>query len=489
MQDNNQNNISLKEKTMSGLLWRFAERCGAQGVTFLVSIVLARLLSPDDYGAIAMVTVFVTISQVFVDSGLGTALIQKKDADDVDFSTVFYFNIFLCCLLYGIVFFTAPYIASFYNNLELTSVLRVLGIVIIISALKNVQQAYVSKQMLFKRFFLATLGGTLFAAVIGIVIAYMGGGVWALVTQQISNVLIDTIILWLTVRWRPKKYFSLERLKNLFSYGWKVLASSLITTLYMNLRQLVIGKVYSSSELAFYNKGYQFPNLFVTNINSSIDSVLLPALSKEQDDVKRVKQITRLSIRISSYVMWPLMCGLCVVAEPLIRVLLTDKWIEVVPFLQIFCFALVLEPIQTANLNAIKAMGRSDVLLKIEIVKKTLGIGILLVSMKFGVFAIAIGVLIYSLLASMINSFPNRNLLHYGYLEQIKDILPSIILSLIMMLCISHFHAWIEDNILRLIVQTLIGIILYLGCSHVLRFEPYTYIKNTVSEILSKRKQ
>lgn len=488
MQESEEKEKTLKEKTMSGMLWRFAERCGAQGVTFLVSVLLARILSPDDYGIIAMVTVFITISQVFVDSGLGTALIQKKNSDDIDFSTVFYFNIILCCVLYVIVFISAPYIAKFYMKPELTNVLRVLGITIIISALKNVQQAYVSKKMLFKKFFFATLGGTVFAAILGIIIALLGGGVWALVIQQITNVLIDTLILWITVRWRPKKTFSFIRLKRLLSYGWKVLISSLITTIYMNLRQLIIGKVYSSSELAYYNKGYQFPNLFVTNINSSIDSVLLPAMSNEQDNVARVKQITRLSIRVSSYVMWPLMCGLCVIANPLVLILLTEKWIEVAPFLQIFCFALVLEPIQTANLNAIKAMGRSDILLKIEMVKKMIGIIILFLSVQFGVFYIAIGVLLYSVLASIINSFPNRILLGYGYLEQVKDILPSIGLSITMMLVILPFQMWVENSYLRLVLQILIGGIFYVGCSHIFSFDPYLYIKNIISQIRVKNK-
>lgn len=258
------------------MIWRFLERCGAQGVTFLVSIVLARLLDPSVYGTVALVTVFTAILQVFVDSGMGNALIQKKDADDLDFSSVFYFNLSACILLYVGMFFAAPLIASFYNMPDLTPVVRVLSLTLIISGVKNVQKAYVSRNLLFKKFFFATLGGTIGAAVIGIWMAWKGYGVWALVAQHLFNATLDTIILWVTVKWRPKRVFSLERLKGLFSYGWKLLVSALLDTGYNNLRSLIIGKLYTSADLAFFNRGKQFPNLVVTNINTSIDSVLLP---------------------------------------------------------------------------------------------------------------------------------------------------------------------------------------------------------------------
>ena len=269
---------------ITNFFWRFLERCGAQGVTFIVSIVLARLLDPTVYGTVALVTIFTTIMQVFVDSGMGNALIQKKDADDLDFSSVFYFNMAMCSALYLIMFFAAPLIASFYRMPELTAIVRVLSFVVVISGVKNVQQAYVSRHLMFKRFFFSTLGGTIGAAVIGIAMAYLGFGVWALVAQMLFNAAVDTTILWITVKWRPKKMFSFQRLKSLFSYGWKLLASSLIDTVYNDLRQLIIGKKYSSGDLAYYNQGKKFPQLIVTNINTSIDSVLLPTMSKAQDE-------------------------------------------------------------------------------------------------------------------------------------------------------------------------------------------------------------
>ena len=344
-------------KVLSNFFWRFFERCGAQGVTFIVSIILARLLDPDVYGTVALVTVFTTIMQVFVDSGMGNALIQKKEADNLDFSSVFFFNISVCSLLYLIMFIAAPFIAAFYKMPELTSVVRVLSLILIISGVKNVQQAYVSRNMQFKKFFFSTIGGTIGAAVVGIVMAYLGFGVWALVVQMLFNAAVDTLILWITVKWRPKMMFSFQRLKTLFSFGWKLLASSLLDRVYNDLSQHIIGKLYSSNDLAFYNQGKKFPHLIVTNINTSIDSVLLPTMSKAQDDKNVVRSMTRRAIKTSTYIMMPVMIGLAVCAESLVSLILTDKWLPCVLFLRVFCITYAFYPIHTANLNAIKAMG------------------------------------------------------------------------------------------------------------------------------------
>ena len=411
------------KKVFSNFIWRFAERCGAQLVAFVVSIVLARILAPELYGTIALVTVFINILQVFVDSGLASALIQKKDADELDFSTVFFTNVSFCVMLYILVFFMAPMIGRFYRNMSLVPVVRVLSITLLISGVKNVQQAYVSKNLLFRKFFFSTLGGTVLAAIVGIAMAVKGYGIWALVTQQLLNATVDTIILWITVKWRPKFIFSFERLKGLFSYGWKLLASGLLDTVYNNLRQLIIGKLYSASDLAFYNKGDQLPNVIVTNINSSIDSVLLPVMSKEQEDKNVVKNMTRRAIKTSTYIMAPLMMGLAFTSHNVIVLLLTEKWVACIPFLSIFCITYMFWPIHTANLNAIKAMGRSDIYLKLEIIKKFVGLVVLFSVMRYGVMAMAYSLLVTSVLSQIINSSPNKKLLRYGYLEQLKDIL------------------------------------------------------------------
>ena len=404
---------TASNKTLSNFIWRFAERCGAQVVTFVVSIILARLLVPEDYGKIALITVFTTIMQVFVDSGLGTALIQKKDADDLDFSSVFYFNFAVCLILYAVMFLAAPLIATFYNDTSLVPVIRVISLTIVISGVKGIQQSYVSRNMMFKRFFYSTLGGTIFSAFLGIGLAYAGFGMWAIVIQQLSNTAMDTLILWITVKWRPKKMFSWKRLKCLLSFGWKMLASALLDTFYNNIRSLIIGKMYSSSDLAFYNQGDKLPAVVVNNINTSIDSVLLPTLSREQDDRERIKNMTRRAIKVSTYIMAPLMMGLAFCATPVVQLILTEKWLPCVPFLQIFCITYMFYPVHTANLNAIKAMGRSDLFLKLEITKKIVGMILLLSTMWFGVMAMAYSLLVSMITSMIINSWPNRELLKY----------------------------------------------------------------------------
>lgn len=475
-----------KEIVLKNFLWRFMERCGAQIVTFVVSIVLARILAPEDYGQIALITVFTGIMQVFVDSGLGTALIQKKDADDLDFSSVFYFNFFVCLLLYGVMFVTSPFIAAFYNNPALTPLVRVISLTIIISGVKGIQQSYVSRNMLFKRFFFATLGGTIFSAFLGIGLAYAGFGVWAIVAQQLSNTTIDTLILWLTVKWRPKKMFSWKRLKALLSFGWKLLASSLINKVYENFRSLAIGKIYSSADLAYYNQGNQFPNVIVSNINSSIDSVLLPTMASAQDDSIHVKEMTRRAIKTSTFIMAPLMMGLAFCAEPIVRLILTDKWLPCVPFLRIFCITYMFYPIHTANLNAIKAMGRSDLFLKLEIIKMAIGMGLLLSTMYFGVMAMAYSMLVSGILSQIINSWPNRKLLNYTYFEQLKDILPGVALALFMGCCISLISLFHFPSTVTLLIQIPLGALIYIGLSAILHLEIFEYLIGILRSTLKK---
>lgn len=475
-----------KGNVIKNFFWRFAERCGAQLVTFIVSIVLARILAPEDYGTIALVTVFTTILQVFVDSGLGTALIQKKNADDLDFSSVFYFNFVVCFVLYAGMFVAAPFIAKFYGDTTLTPIIRVISLTIVISGVKGIQQAYVSKNMLFKRFFFSTIGGTIFSAFLGIGLAEAGYGVWALVAQQLSNTTVDTIILWITVRWRPRKAFSWKRLKSLLSFGWKLLVSSLLDTCYNNLRNLIIGKMYSSSDLAFYNQGDKFPKLIVTNINTSIDSVLLPTMSSAQDDRERVKNMTRRAIKTSTYVMAPLMMGLAFCATPIVKLVLTDKWLPCVPFLRIFCITYMFWPVHTANLNAINAMGRSDWFLRLEIIKKIMGIAILLSTMWFGVMAMAYSLLLSSVLSQIINSWPNRKLLGYGYLEQVRDFAPGILLAVGMGICV-YFIGYIPlPTIVTLVIQIFAGAALYIGVSAILKLEEFEYLLGMVKSFLKK---
>lgn len=485
--------MNNKMTVFANLAWRFAERSGAQIVSFIVSIILARLLEPEAYGTIALITVFTTILQVFVDSGLGNALIQKKEADNLDFSTVFFTNIIMCVVLYILMFFLAPFIAAFYGDPQLTALIRVLCLTVIISGVRNVQQAYVSRNLMFKKFFFVTLGGTIGSAIIGIAMAYLGFGVWALVIQQVLNTLIGTIVLWITVKWRPEKKFSLARLRTLYSFGWKLLVSSLLDTIYSNIRQMIIGKMYSPSDLAYYNRGRQFPNIIVTNINASIDSVLLPTMSSEQEHKERVKVMTRRAITTSTYIMAPLMMGLAFTAPAVVELVLTKKWLPCVPYLRIFCITFMFYPIHTANLNAMKAMGRSDLFLRLEIIKKVIGMILLFSTMWFGVMAMAYSLLVSSVISQIINAWPNRSLLNYSYFEQLKDILPNIGIAVFMGICVSFVELLRLGALRTLVIQIFLGIIIYLVCSRIFKIESFTYlwniIKNLGVNILSSKRK
>lgn len=465
----------------SSLIWRFGERFCAQIVSFIVSLVLARILSPNDYGTVSILLIFIDLANVFVVSSFGVALVQKKDADDLDFSSVFYFNILFSLVLYWILFLIAPKIEQFYGIETLTLLLRVLSLKIVLSGVNSVQHAYVQKHMMFKKFFFSTLIGTIISAVIGIFMAFMGFGPWALICQYLTNSLIDTIVLWFTVKWRPIRSFSMQRLMPLIQFGWKILMASLLGTFYTNLRSLLIGKIYSADDLAYYNQGQKFPQLLVTNINTAVDSVLLPAMSKEQDNKENLKQFVRKSIRLTSFVMWPMMIGLLVVSKNLVTLLLTSKWLPCLPFMWIACLQFALEPVQTANLQAIKALGRSDIILKLEIVKKGYGILVLLLTLRYGVFAIALGGLTQTFVATICNTSPNRKLLRYTYKEQLSDLFPFIFLSIIMGMIVYYIGTFEFNILVSLGLQIIVGVVVY-------SLLIYFFQKDIFNECVSKLK-
>ena len=474
----------LQKKVFSGLFWKFGERIGAQAVSFLVSMILARLLMPSDYGVIALITIFIDIANVFVSSGFGSALVQKKDADEMGCSSVFYFSIGMSWVLYGIVFLAAPAIAGFYGKDILIPVLRVMALKLPLAGVNSVQQAYVQKNMLFKRFFFSTLIGTVGSAVVGIAMAYLGFGPWALVAQYLFNSTVDTLVLWVTVKWRPVLAFSAERMKTLFSFGWKMLCSELIHTSYGQIRSLIIGKVYTDKDLAFYNQGGKLPGILVTNINSSVSSVLFPAMTQKQDNEEKLKEMVRLSIRISSYIMWPLMTGLLVVSEPVVKLIFTDKWLSCVPYMQIACIQFALEPVQTANVQAVKAMGKGRTFLIMEIVKKAFGIVMIVAVMYQGVMAIALTAMVVTFFAALVNSTPNRKYLGYTYREQLADLLPSVCLAAVMGVFVYLVSCLPVALVPRLCIQIVAGIASYVLLSVIFRVSQFEYIVRTAKSLV-----
>lgn len=469
--------------TLTNLFWKFSERTAAQMVSLVVSIVLARILNPSDYGSVAMVMVFVSLASVLVEGGFSSALIQKKDADKLDFSTVFYFSLAFSIFLYLVLFFIAPYISQFYGEGYeiLTPVLRVIGLQIIIYGVNSVQQAYVSRKMMFKKFFWSTLIGTILSAIVGLTMAYLGYGIWALVGQQLTMVVTNTVVLYIVTRKLPGLMFSFNRLKGLFGYGVNILGTSILINLFLNIRSLIIGKLYSAKDLAYFDRGNQLPSLLVTNVDYSIAAVLFPKMSQEQDDKSRIKQTCRNSIRFSSFVMMPLMMGMIVCAEPMIRVILTDKWIDTVPYVQLFCITYMFYPMHTANMQAIKAIGKSGMYLTLEIIKKIIEVVCLLLVMKISVQAIAINMAVLSTLFLFVNAYPNRKYINYSVKEQLCDIFPSLIMSLIMAVLVYSIRFILPfADLTILLIQIITGCFFYIMTSHITHNNEFIYITKLI---------
>ena len=474
----------------NGLIWTYAERILAQFITILVTIILARMIAPDDYGLIAIVNVFINIANAFVTSGFGNALIQKKDADEVDFATTFFFSLLFSTGLYAIIFLSSDALAQFYRMPDLKLVTRIMALRLPIAAINSIQHAYVSKQMAFKKFFFSTLGGTMISAMIGIGMAYAGAGIWALVAQYLTNVCIDTVVLCFTSGWHLKFCYSNQRMKSLFSYGWKIMFVGVMTTLYSNLRNLVIGKKYTSADLAYSEKGEQFPSAIAGNINSSITKVLFPVLADCQNDKNQLKRIVRRSIKVGAYVLFPVLFGLAMVSESFVRLLLTEEWIECVPFLQVMCIVYALQPLQTASLQCIKAVGKSGLYLWIDVLKKLIGIIVLLatVFMFDQVLIIIVGALFLEIISTLILVPVNRKLIDYTYLEQVMDVLPTLVLTAAMCVCVRIAGGWVQSSLCQLMVQILAGLCTYVGLSIMTKNENFSYVLSIAKNMLGSHK-
>lgn len=465
-----------KQKNLgNALLWKLLERFGYQGVQFVLQIVLARILDPAHYGVLSLMVIFTTLANVFIQNGFNTALIRSKNVEDRDYSSVFWVSTGIAGLLYALIFFCAPLIANFYQMPSIVAPLRVLALMLIPGALNSVQLAKVSREMDFRQVFIGNLAGIIVSGVVSIAMALMGAGIWALVAQTMLNVIVACVVMFFTVKWRPRLVCDFDRVKSLFSFGWKILASSLIDTLYQEIRSLVIGKKYSSETLGHYNRGKNFPQFIITAVNSTVQSVMLPAMAAKQDDNSAVKALTRNSIMVSSFILFPLMAGLAGVATPLVDLLLTEKWLPCVPYLQIYCFTLAFNPIHSCNLQAINAMGRSDIFLKLEILKKSIGIGSLVVAVFCfdSPIAIAMTGVFTTFTSCFINAYPNKKLICYSYLEQIKDILPSFALSILMLGCVLAIQLLKLGSFVTLVLQVLAGAAVYIVLSAALRLKPF----------------
>lgn len=482
--------MSQDQSIFRNLGWKLLERGGVQGIQFVLQIVLARILVPEQYGALSLMLVFVSLANVFVQSGFNTALIQNKDVTEEDYSSVFWVSLGIAVFLYIVLFFAAPVIANFYKMQELIMPFRALCLMLIPGAFNSVQLAKVSRELDFQKVFYSNVGGIIISGIVGILIAMSGGGLWALVVQTMLNVLVACIVMCFTVQWHPRFVCKFRRVGVLFSFGWKLLVSALLDTLYQEVRGLVIGKKYDSSMLGYYNRGKQFPQFVINSVNNAVQSVLLPVMSAEQDNKEKVKVLMRSSVMLSSYIIFPIMAGLAGVASPMIEFLLTDKWLPSVPFMQIYCFNLAFYPIHTSNLQAINAMGRSDIFLKLEVVKKT--IGLILLGIAIYCFdspiAIALTGVFSAISSSFINAYPTKKLIDYGYLEQMKDILPPMLAALVVFGIVSSIQLLNLGILITLVLQILVGVLIYVGLSSILKLEAYKILLEKLKIFLNKGK-
>lgn len=484
-QDNNQ----LKKSAFGGAAWKFAERISAQLVSLVVSIVLARILIPDDYSVVSIVNIFFVVCNVLIVGGLNTALIQKKDADELDYATVLHTMMLIAALLYGVMFFCAPAISRLYQKDLLIPIIRVMSLTFFINAFKSVLAAYTSSILDFKKTFISAIIGTSVSAVVGIAMALNGFGAWALVAQQMINAAIDTAILYITTRFRILFRVSWERLKSLFAYGWKIFAASIITVIYDECCPLIVGVKFSGTDLAYYNKGKSFPGLLNSSITDTLSTVLFPVIAKVQDNAEAVLAITRRYMKTASYIVFPLMVGFLTVSENFIVVLLTEKWIEAVPYVQIFCLAYMFNIVQIGNLQAIKAMGRSDIVLILEVIKKSLFFLIIaaFVFLSDSPQMLALSSVLCTLVACAVNTLPNRKLIGYKYRYQLLDILPNLILSVIMGAAVWLVGKLALPRTLLLLLQILVGVITYVLLSLITKNENFSYLLGYCKQFLRKK--
>ncbi|CAK7006248.1 MAG: hypothetical protein PARBB_00855 [Parabacteroides distasonis] len=461
-------------------------KIGTQFVSFFVTIILARLIAPVDFGLVAIVAIFTTFLNVFVDSGLGSALIQKKNADNIDFSTVFFFNIVASLLLYTILYITAPFISLFYNNSQLTPLLRIASFSLVITGFRSTQETFVTRNLLFQKHFLSVSISAVCSAVIGLTLAYLGYGVWAIVFQQLCNTSISTVILWYLIPWRPQFLFSISRLKELIPFGLKIFGGSLIDTLYSEIRSLLIGKIYTPADLAFYDRGKQFPYIIVSGINGALNSVLFPVMSRSQDNLDRIKQVVRKTIRVSSFFVSSVLCFLVCAANSIVEVFMTTKWLPSVIYMQVLCFDALLWPVITVHYNSFKAIGRSDAFLKYITITQIIGVSMLIASISFGVFYVAISSVFSMIIQLIMLARISRKSNNYLYKEQIKDLYDGMKPAVLIFIGTWWINVFALLPLFKLFIQGVVAFAIVIVYAERTTPEGYDIIKNLWGQAMKK---
>ncbi len=482
-------NAEKNNSITSSMIWKTLERYSVLGISLVVQIFIARILEPEEFGLVSMMTVFISIATVFIQNGFNMALVQMKNANEDDYSTALWVNTAIGLVLYGVMYFLAPHIANYYAQPTLTSTLRILALILIIGSTESIQIAIASRNMQFKKIFISNLISGIISGVIGITAALLGAKVWALVFQQISYKIVVVMVLGITLDWKPRMVLKKESIGQMFSFGWKMLAAGLVNAFYNELNSLIIGKKYSSDDLAYYSKGKQFPNYVATGVDSSIQSVMLSAFSKKQTEKSVLRDMLRKTIAVNTYIIFPMMFGMALIAEPLTVILLTEKWLPIVPYMQICCITFALHPIGSAHLQALAAIGKSDARLVLEIIKKSVGLVLLFLAINHGTFAIALSAVAASIFATIVNLIASRIYIGLSIKKQILDIGIVTLIVFIMgigVYLVGQIHLPI---LLSMIAQIFIGGILYLIVSAIIRPIGYKYIRDlTLSIIRGKKK-
>jgi O-antigen/teichoic acid export membrane protein len=473
--------MSLKQKTISGLKWSFVDNFVNQGIRFIIGIILARLLTPKEFGLIGITMIFVVISQSFIDSGFSLALIQKKNCTNEDYSTVFYFNLAISILFYFFIFLISSTVSTFFNEPQLTSLIKVLGIILLLDAIGLIQKTILVKKIDFKLQTKISIISSIVSGFMGIGMALCGWGVWSLVWKTVSQHFINTVLLWAWNKWRPGLVFSISVLQKMFGFGSKIFLSGLINTTFQNVYYFIIGKFFSAAELGYYTRADQFNKLPSENITFVIQRVSYPILSTIQNDEQKLKMGYKKLIKSTMFISFILMIGLSAIAQPFILILIGEKWMPSVPYLQLLCFAGMLYPLHSLNLNMLLVKGRSDLVLGLEVVKKILIVPVIIVGIFLGIKIMIIGMIVNSFIACFLNSYWSGNLINYPIKEQLVDIIPSFIIASVMGIVVYYAGTVLTFKpFITLFLQLSIGTIVALSLAEFSNLNAYTEIKKII---------
>lgn len=476
--------MNIKKSVMTGAVWKFAEQIIAQAVSLIVSIIIARLVGPEEYGVVGIITVYFAFANVIISGGLNTALIQKKEADKEDYNTVFAISFSVAIAIYLILFFGAPFIANLYGQPILVEIIRVLGLSLPIYALKSVVCAYISANLQFRKFFFATLGGTLVSAVVGIFMALKGFGAWALIAQQLTNTTVDTLILFLVTKLKLVFRVSADRAKDLIRYGSKIFLSSMLGVTFTQINPLFIGLKYTSADLSFYTKGKSFPETLSSSMTYTVAAVLFPALSKYQEDKEKLLQYTRLYMQLASFLVFPVMLGFAAVSKSFVLLFLGNDWLPATYYIQIVCFSTMFDVVAAGNCETIKAMGRSDIFLNIEIIKKTCYFITLVLFLLFtdSPQMLAISLLVCTIVQITVNSIPNHKLIGYKGTYQLMDLVPNLLIALIMYVLVLWLGQLPLNAVAKILLQILTGVVIYVVLALLTKNQAMRYALNLIKE-------